>query len=86
MKKLKDLSKHEQQSQIPEPQDSELKKLPKHLEYVFLGEKTLQPTIINSSLSVMDEYKLLRVLMKNKTTLGWSIKDLNGISLAYCMH
>lgn len=46
----------------------------------------LQPTIISSSLSKLEEEKILIVLGKNKTTLGWKIKDLKGISPPYCMH
>lgn len=42
--------------------DPELKEIMKHLKYVFLGENPLQPTIISSTFSFMEEEKRFRVL------------------------
>jgi hypothetical protein len=46
----------------------------------------MHPAIISSSLTELEEEKLMRVLRENKKALGWSISDLKGISPAYCMH
>ncbi|XP_073222429.1 uncharacterized protein [Cicer arietinum] len=58
----------------------ELKQLPLHLKYVFLGEEDKNAAIISASLSELQEEKLLRILRKHKGAIGWSIEDLKGIS------
>ncbi|MCI08791.1 hypothetical protein A2U01_0029872, partial [Trifolium medium] len=68
------------------PKPLELKELPPHLKYVFLGENKTQPAIISNTLPREAEEKLLLILKKNKAAIGWSIDDLKGISPAYCMH
>jgi hypothetical protein len=68
------------------PPATEPKELPEHLKYVFLGGQSMHPAIISSSLTELEEEKLMRVLRENKKALGWSISDLKGISPAYCMH
>ncbi|KAL0385817.1 UNVERIFIED_CONTAM: hypothetical protein Sradi_2976000 [Sesamum radiatum] len=40
----------------------ELKELPKHLKYAYLGENETLPVIISSKLSTLEEEKLIRVL------------------------
>lgn len=64
----------------------ELKELPSHLKYVFLSKDTSKPVIISSTLTPLEEEKLMRVLRENQDALGWQISDLKGISPAYCMH
>ncbi|XP_075474054.1 uncharacterized protein LOC142505108 [Primulina tabacum] len=64
----------------------DLKELPSHLCYAFLGEKSTYPVIISSSLTIDEKDKLLRVLREYKTALGWSISDIRGISPTICMH
>ncbi|CAL8988446.1 unnamed protein product, partial [Prunus brigantina] len=64
----------------------ELKQLPKHLKYAYLGESETLPVIIASQLGPSDEKKLLRVLKEHKTAIGWSIADIKGISPTMCMH
>ncbi|XP_014492374.1 uncharacterized protein LOC106754821 [Vigna radiata var. radiata] len=64
----------------------ELKELPSHLKYVFLEDHEKKPIIISASLSQEEERKLVGTLRKNKGAIGWSITDLKGISLTYCMH
>ncbi|CAL8988377.1 unnamed protein product, partial [Prunus brigantina] len=64
----------------------ELKQLPKHLKYAYLGESETLPVIIASQLGPSDEKKLLRVLKEHKTAIGWSIADIKGISPTLCMH
>ncbi|CAN6566333.1 unnamed protein product [Malus baccata var. baccata] len=64
----------------------ELKPLPSHLKYIFLGENETLPAIISSSLTAQDEEKLLRVLKEFKSALGWTLADIKGISPTTCMH
>ncbi|CAN6678216.1 unnamed protein product [Malus baccata var. baccata] len=64
----------------------ELKSLPAHLKYVFLGENDTLPVIISSSLTAQEESKLVRVLREYKTAIGWTLADIKGISLTTCMH
>nr|KYP49927.1 hypothetical protein KK1_028318 [Cajanus cajan] len=64
----------------------ELKILSSHLKYVFLEEGGSKSVIISSSLSTLEEEKLVRVLKFYQGAIGWSISDLKGISPAYCMH
>ncbi|XP_050897018.1 uncharacterized protein LOC127103818 [Lathyrus oleraceus] len=65
---------------------AELKQLPENLKYVFLDPERKCPTIISSNLEVSQEDKLVKVLKKHKSTMGWAIEDLKGISPTMCMH
>ncbi|PIN00904.1 DNA-directed DNA polymerase [Handroanthus impetiginosus] len=71
---------------IEEPPTLELKPLPSHLCYAYLGESDTLPVIISSSLSDLQVEKLLRVLKNHKGTIGWTIADIKGISPSFCMH
>ncbi|CAN6567639.1 unnamed protein product [Malus baccata var. baccata] len=64
----------------------ELKPLPNHLKYIFLGENETLPAIISSSLTAQEEEKLVRVLKEFKSALGWTLADIKGISPTTCMH
>jgi hypothetical protein len=64
----------------------ELKQLPSHLKYVFLGEWDEYPAIINANLSSLEEENLLGILRQYKGLIGWPIKDLKGISPTFCLH
>ncbi|KAM2591307.1 hypothetical protein TB2_043722 [Malus domestica] len=64
----------------------ELKPLPSHLKYVFLGEQETLPVIISSSLTAQEEDKLVRVLPEYKTAIGWTLADIKGISPTTYMH
>ncbi|XP_020209235.1 uncharacterized protein LOC109794168, partial [Cajanus cajan] len=59
---VQDLNKEEKF----QPQKLELKQLPSHLKYVFLEANGGKPVIINSSLSVEEEKKLIEVLKANE--------------------
>ena len=48
----------------------ELKTLPYHLKYVFLGENETLPVIIACNLSALQEEKLIRVLKDHRTSIG----------------
>ncbi|CAN6691927.1 unnamed protein product [Malus baccata var. baccata] len=64
----------------------DLKPLPSHLKYIFLGENKTLPAIISSSLTAQEEEKLVRVLKEFKSALGWTLADIKGISPTTCMH
>ncbi|XP_071929727.1 uncharacterized protein [Coffea arabica] len=64
----------------------ELKPLPEHLRYAYLGDNETLPVIISSALSKIQEEKLIRVLREHKEAIGWTIADIKGISPAICMH
>ena len=71
---------------IEQPPKMEQKPLPSHLKYAYLGVESTLPAIISSSLTAMEEEKLLRVLRNHKQALGWSVADLKGIRPSMCMH
>ncbi|CAN6570222.1 unnamed protein product [Malus baccata var. baccata] len=54
---------------VVQPPTLELKSLPSHLKYVFLGENDTLPVIISSSLTAQEESKLVRVLKEYKTAI-----------------
>ena len=54
---------------IEKPPIVEEKQLPNHLRYAYLGEESTLPVIISSSLSNMEEEKLLRPLRSIKRRL-----------------
>ncbi|KAM1181423.1 hypothetical protein ACFX19_000025 [Malus domestica] len=64
----------------------ELKPLPDHLKYVFLGDEETFPVIVSSSLTALEKEKLIRVLKEHKTAIGWTLADIKGISPTTCMH
>ncbi|CAM8978304.1 unnamed protein product [Rhodiola kirilowii] len=64
----------------------ELKPLPVHLKYAFLGENNTLPVIIKSGLEAGQERSLIKVLRQHKLAVGWTLADLRGVSPAVCMH
>ncbi|XP_050919603.1 uncharacterized protein LOC127137162 [Lathyrus oleraceus] len=54
----------------------ELKMLPPHLKYVFLGDDCTKPVIISNALSIKKEHKLTQVLKKNEGAIVWVLSDL----------
>ncbi|PIM98272.1 DNA-directed DNA polymerase [Handroanthus impetiginosus] len=64
---------------IKEPPTLELKPLPSHLRYAYLGEYDTLPVIVSSSLSDV-------VPRDHKCAIGWIIADIKGISPSFCMH
>ena len=68
------------------PPKLELKPLPSHLKYAFLGVEDTFPVIISSSLELDKENKLLEILRTHKTAIGWTIADIKGISPLICTH
>ena len=70
----------------PEAPDVELKSLPKGLKYEFLGNNKTYPVIVSDELSPEEAKSLLKLLKKHKKVIGYTIKDLKGISPAFCTH
>ena len=68
------------------PPKLELKPLPTHLKYSFLGEEETFLVIISSSLELNQENQLLEILRTHRTALGWTIADIKGISPFICTH
>ena len=68
------------------PPKLELKPLPTHLKYAFLGKEDTFPVIISSSLDLTQETQLLEILKTHRTALGWTIADIKGISPLICTH
>ncbi|CAM8947899.1 unnamed protein product [Rhodiola kirilowii] len=64
----------------------ELKPLPGHLKYAFLGENDTLPVIIKNGLETDQERRLIEVLTEHKLAIGWTLADIKGISPAVCMH
>ena len=64
----------------------EEKQLPNHLRYAYLGEESILPIIISSSLSNMEEEKFLHILKEHKEVIGWFLADIKGIRPSLCMH
>ena len=68
------------------PPNLELKPLPTHLKYAFLGDEETFPVIISSSLDLNQENQLLEILRSHRIALGWTIADIRGISPLICIH
>ncbi|KAL4377420.1 hypothetical protein GQ457_02G021700 [Hibiscus cannabinus] len=64
----------------------ELKPLPPHLKYVYLGSNETLPVIISSKLLPEQECSLIFLLSQYKKAIGWTMVDLKGISPTICMH
>ncbi|TQD93529.1 hypothetical protein C1H46_020876 [Malus baccata] len=69
-----------------QPPKLELKVLPEHLKYAYLGADSSLPVIIAADLSSTEEDKLLRILRSHQDAIGWTIADIKGISPTICMH
>ncbi|MFS8034865.1 putative nucleotidyltransferase, Ribonuclease H [Helianthus anomalus] len=70
--------------EIPPP--LELKVLPSHLEYAFLGEKPDMPVIISSKLTEVEKVRLIEVLRQHSDAIAWRLSDIKGISPTFCTH
>ncbi|RDY11615.1 hypothetical protein CR513_03691, partial [Mucuna pruriens] len=74
-------------SDVSPPKPSiELKPLPDHLKYAYLGDEQQFLVIIASNLHQEQEEKLLQVLRRHKKAIGWKLSDLLGINPSICMH
>ncbi|XP_070024923.1 uncharacterized protein [Nicotiana sylvestris] len=71
---------------IIEPPQLELKPLPPHLRYKFLGSNDTLPVIVSSLLNDVQVEQLLEVLKENRQAIGWTIADIRGIPQGICEH
>nr|GEY41926.1 DNA-directed DNA polymerase [Tanacetum cinerariifolium] len=68
------------------PPKVELKELPPHLEYAFLGENNKWPVIILKDLSVNEKSALIEVIKSRKKVIAWKLTDIKGIDPEFCSH
>nr|GEZ11499.1 reverse transcriptase domain-containing protein [Tanacetum cinerariifolium] len=85
-KDLKVVEPKNNQSSDDEPPEVELKELPPHLEYAFLGENKKWPVIISKDLSVNEKSALINVLKSQKKAITWKLTDIKGIDPEFCSH
>ncbi|XP_070019888.1 uncharacterized protein [Nicotiana sylvestris] len=71
---------------IEEPPTLELKPMPPHLRYEFLGPSSTLSIILSSCLTNMQLESTLEVLKRRKRAICWTLEDIRGISPAFCMH
>nr|AAV43951.1 putative polyprotein [Oryza sativa Japonica Group] len=64
----------------------ELKPLPPSLHYAFLHHDREAPVIISDKLFEDETQRLLAVLEKHCSVLGYSLQDLKGINPVLCIH
>jgi hypothetical protein len=70
----------------PETNPVELKRLPPGLQNVFLKGDRETPEIISDKLSNDETRRLVATLEKYQSIIGYSLKDLKGISPMLCTH
>nr|GEY98279.1 reverse transcriptase domain-containing protein [Tanacetum cinerariifolium] len=77
-KDLKVIEPKNDKSSDDEPPEVELKDLPPHLEYAFLGDSNKWPVIIAKDLSVDEKSALIKVLKSQKQAIAWKLTDIKG--------
>nr|GFA26904.1 reverse transcriptase domain-containing protein [Tanacetum cinerariifolium] len=84
----KDLKVVEPKNQFEEdePPEVELKELPPHLEYAFLGDNGKWPVIIAKDLSSNKKIDLINVLKTRKKAIAWKLTDIKGIYPEFCSY
>nr|GEY31238.1 reverse transcriptase domain-containing protein [Tanacetum cinerariifolium] len=83
---LKVVEPKNNKSSNDEPPEVELKELPPHLEYAYLGENNKWPVIIAKDLSVNEKSALIEVLKSRKKSIAWKLTDIRGIDPEFCSH
>nr|GEY34217.1 reverse transcriptase domain-containing protein [Tanacetum cinerariifolium] len=68
------------------PPEVELKELPPHLEYAFLGKNKKWPVIIVKDLKVNEKTALINVLKSREKAIAWKLTDIRGIDHKFCLH
>nr|GEZ16033.1 reverse transcriptase domain-containing protein [Tanacetum cinerariifolium] len=74
------------QSFDDEPPEVELKELPPHLEYAFLGEDEKWPVIIAKDLNVNEKPLSSTFLSYEKKAIAWKLTDIRGIDPEFRSH
>jgi hypothetical protein len=75
-----------EQEVTPETSPVELKQLPPELQYVFLNGNHETLVIISDKLANDETRRLVAILKKYRSVIGYSLKDLKGISSSLCTH
>ncbi|XP_023748613.2 uncharacterized protein LOC111896879 [Lactuca sativa] len=70
---------------LAQPPELELKVLPQHLKYAYLGDNETLPVIISTHLTKFEEEQLVKVLREHKEAMGWTIADIKVLSPSTCM-
>ncbi|XP_059295575.1 uncharacterized protein LOC132048911 [Lycium ferocissimum] len=73
-------------SSIVEPPKLEIKQLPLHLRYEFLGPNKILPVIVSALLTEEQIEQLVEILREYRRAIGWTIADIRGISSGICEH
>nr|GEZ53510.1 reverse transcriptase domain-containing protein [Tanacetum cinerariifolium] len=76
----------EDDANLREAPEVELKDLPPHLEYAFLEGDDKFPVIISKDLSVEEKAALIKVLKSHKHAIAWKLSDIKGINLEFYTH
>nr|GEY79106.1 reverse transcriptase domain-containing protein [Tanacetum cinerariifolium] len=85
-KDLKVIEPKEDKSSNDEPPEVELKDLPPHPEYAFLGDNNKWPVIIAKDLSVDEKSTLIKVLKSQKQAITWKLTHIKGIDPEFYSH
>ena len=72
--------------ETPQPPLPELKLLPPSLKYAFLHNKRPTPVVIGDKLTKSETRRLIAVLQKYRSVIGYSLQDLKGINSILCTH
>nr|GEW00257.1 reverse transcriptase domain-containing protein [Tanacetum cinerariifolium] len=86
LQELKVVEPTNEKSSIDEPTMVELKDLPPHLEYAFLGGDDKFPVIIAKYLKDEEKTTLIKVLKSHKQALAWQLSDIKGIAMEFYTH
>jgi hypothetical protein len=73
----------EEKPQYPLP---ELKQLPPRLKYVFRHNNRSTPVVISDKLTKSEARRLVAVLEKYRSVIGYSLQDLKGINPNLCTY
>jgi len=63
-----------------------LKPLLDNLKNIFISNNNTLPVIITKGLTGTQEEKLVKLLCDHKTTIGWTLADIKGISPLMWIH
>nr|GEX69044.1 reverse transcriptase domain-containing protein [Tanacetum cinerariifolium] len=85
-KDLKVIEPKNNKSSDDEPPEVELKELPPHLEYAFLGENNKWLVIMSKDLSVNEKSALIEFLKSRKKAIAWKLTDIRGIDPEFCSY
>ena len=72
--------------EIPQPPLPELNPLPPGLKYAFLHNNRATQVVISDKLTESETRRLVAVLEKYGSVIGYSLQDLKGISPNFCTH